>query len=54
MEEHNPLGNVLSIIIFVSAVVFGGWYFYNNNWKGSTTVAQSAPTAPNSTSGTTP
>ena len=28
-RENNPLGNAISVMIFVAAVAFGGWYAYN-------------------------
>ena len=32
-RENNPLGNAISVMIFVAAVAFGGWYAYNQSVK---------------------
>lgn len=52
--EHNPLGNVLSLCVFIAAVVFGGLYFYNNNLKGSSASTQTTSTANTGSSTSTP
>jgi hypothetical protein len=52
-RENNPLGNAISVMIFVAAVVFGGWYAYNQSVKVADTPAPAASTAANTSSGTT-
>jgi hypothetical protein len=37
--ENNPLGNAISVMIFVAAVAFGGWYAYNQSVKVADTAA---------------
>jgi len=38
-RENNPLGNAISVMIFVAAVAFGGWYAYNQSVKVADTAA---------------
>lgn len=52
-RENNPLGNAISVMIFVAAVAFGGWYAYNQAMKVADTGTPSASTAANTTPSTT-
>jgi hypothetical protein len=52
-RENNTLGNTISVMIFIAAVAFGGWYAYNQSVKVADTAAPSASTAANTPAGTT-